>query len=243
MKTKQIIPLLVLLVLLTLAFYYIDVSIPAIDTVFLTVSTFLFAILAGFSISRQSTRHEDIRERIAQFDGNMTSLYRATMSLDQGLQKEIGDITKKHFQVILDTLSWDYHFNHKSNTITSIHTAIKNKLTGKDFDDLGKAILAQAEWSLRDLQRVRKDLVSLYQERIPVFQWTLLYLLASILIGTILTIPSSLLFFASVLKASFTLSIVVVLYLLHRLNSVRLFEGTIGESSAKDVIGIINGEK
>lgn len=243
MKTKQIISLFILLVILILLFFYINITTPVIDTVFLTVSTFLFAIIAGFSISRQSTRHEDIRERIAQFDGNMTSLYRAAMNLDQELQEEIGDIAKKHFKIILDTLSWDYHFNHKSDTITSIHTAFKNRLTGKKFDDLGKAVLAQAEWSLRDLQRVRKDLVSLYQERIPVFQWTLLYLLASILVGTILTIPSSFLLFASVLKASFTLSIVVVLYLLHRLNSVRLFEGTIGESSAKDVIGIINGEK
>jgi len=237
--------ILLLFIFLALFILYYFFPFYATDSfqILLTISTFLYAVFAGFTMSRQSTRHEDIRERVAQFDGNLTSIYRSAMCFDKNLQIEVGNIVKSHYKKILDTLSWDYHFNHKSSTITDIHLLLKQKLAEKKFDDFGKAILAQVEWSLRDLQRVRKDLVSLYQERIPTFQWILLYILAGILVLTISMIPSYLVIFLTLLKVSFVGSIFVIMYLLHRLNSVKLFEGTIGESSAKDVIDIIDGKK
>lgn len=224
-------------------FYFVETLLPEADTTFLSVSTFLFAIFAGFFTSRQSTRHEDLRERIAQFDGNLTSIYRAAGTLDDDLQHHLGIMIKDHYSKILSSKRWDYHFNRKSETISNVHNILKEKISGKEFDDLGKAVLAQVEWSLRDLQRVRKDQVSIYQERIPLPQWFLLYILAFILVATLTTIPSYLLFYPALLKAAFTTSIVSVLYLLNRLDAFAFFEGVIGESSARDVIAVIEGSR
>lgn len=243
MKLKQLGTTTLLLLAFFALFYLVDLLLPEPETTFLTVSTFLFAIFAGFFTSRQSTRHEDLRERIAQFDGNLTSIYRAAGTLDDDLQHHLGIMIKEHYSKILSSMRWDYHFNKKSETISNIHNILKEKISGKSFDDLGKSVLAQVEWSLRDLQRVRKDQVSIYQERIPVPQWLLLYILAFILVATIMTIPSYLLFFPALLKSAFATSVVSVLYLLNRLDNFAFFEGVIGESSARDVIAVIDGNR
>ena len=58
-----------------------------------------------------------------------------------------------------------------------------------------------------------------------------------------ITVPSFDFLLPSILKGAFATAIIVVLILLRQLDSLRLFEGIIGEHSAKDVIEIIEGDK
>ena len=86
-------------------------------------------------------------------------------------------------------------------------------------------------------------MVALRDERIPKFQWALIYLLTLILILTVSIIPSQALLLGSVIKSAFIMSVLVVTILLRQLDKLQLFSGKIGENSAKDVIDIIKGVK
>ena len=82
--------------------------------VFLTVATFLFAIFAGFFISRQGNRYSNIRDQISQFDGELSAMYRQLGHIDKKAQKQLAKIIKGHYLKILKNKAWDYNFIHKS---------------------------------------------------------------------------------------------------------------------------------
>lgn len=97
--------------------------------------------------------------------------------------------------------------------------------------------------ALETLQIVRKNMVALHTERIPRFQWVLVYFLALILFITVSTIPSQEYILSSILKGAFSSSVIFVLILLHEFDRLKFFEGTMGEHSAQDILGILAGEK
>jgi len=228
---------------LILLYYFVAFFTQEIDKVFLTIATFLFAIFAGFFISRQGARYSSIREKIATFDGNMSTIYRVSGHLGTDAQAQVGEIIKAHYKKILESKSWDYHFTHKSSTLTSLHGFLEKTIGSKTLVSLQNMALAQIFGSLRDAQLVRKNMVALYQERIPRFQWVLISFLATILLLVLLSIPSYHALFNSLLKSAFTFAIIVVVILLYQLDRLQFFEGTIGETSAQDVVSIIDGKK
>ena len=242
LKLKQVIWFTLVLCLLFIFFYFIKA--PSIETniIFLTTATFLFAIFTGFFISRQSFRHENVRKNISGFDGHITSVFRSSGILGNNLQQKFSEILKSHYQIIINKKQWDYHINHKSNTLKVIREAL-DQIGDQKFESVQNAVLGQIEWSLRDMQVLRKNMVSLYQERIPFSQWVLLIVLAVILIATIITMPSYLVILQSLLKAAFVTAIIIVLFLIDRLDRMKLFEKAIGLSSAQDIIDILDDKK
>ena len=58
-----------LFVALSFVYYHIPFETPETNAIFLTISTFLFSIFAGFFISRQGGRYSQIRTQIAEMDG------------------------------------------------------------------------------------------------------------------------------------------------------------------------------
>jgi hypothetical protein len=215
----------------------------SIDTNFLTVATFLFAIFASFFTSRQSTRHDSLRESIAQFDGNLSSIYRGSGNLDPELQREIGEVITEHYEDLLRSRDWQYHIVNPSSTITRIQHLLQEHIGDRVFPELGRTTLMQMQWSLRDLQRVRKDKISLMREQVPTLQWLLLILLAVILVVAIMSIQSFTMIVASFLKASYVVAVVLVIALIHDLNQLTLFEKLIGEDSARDLLQTIKREQ
>lgn len=59
-------------------------------SLFLSLSTFLFAIFSGFFISRQSTRYSNLTTEISRFDGGLTFVYRTSGVLGKRFQDSIG---------------------------------------------------------------------------------------------------------------------------------------------------------
>ena len=96
---------------------------------------------------------------------------------------------------------------------------------------------------LDDIQIIRKVLVSLKEETIPRFQQFFIYILAVILFLAVMTLPSQGLVLAALLKSVYMITIITVVILLKKFDNLTLFEGTIGEHSARDVLSIIDGEK
>lgn len=227
-----------------LTWLYMTVSFgPAVDRVFLSVATFLFSIFTGFFISRQASRYNRVRETVTAFDGKLSSIYRASAHVSSELQKAVGKIVKKHYEKILESGKWDIHFHEKSTTLSSLHAALEKHVTEDEVTKLSNQALGAIIKGLSICQDLRKQMVALYEERIPLEQWILIWFFAVILLATVSSIPSVDVFFWSLLKAAFVVSVFSVMLILYRLNRLDYSERIMGEHSAHDVLDIIGGKK
>jgi len=240
---KNLFVLLIFLILSSL-FYLTPLDIETDSaSMFLTVSTFIFAIIIGFFISRQNTRHNDIRSIISEFDGNLSALYRGFESLGGVAKKQAGLIIKKHYQKILTTKQWNWHFLHKSKTIIDLNNLLIKIGGKKRYPTVQTEIINNMIHSLDSLQVTRKRMVSLNVERMPKSEWMLTVLLAGVLLFSLWLIPTHQEIITSVIKGVFGALVVQMVILLYGLDNLALFEGVLGESSAQDILGIIAGKK
>jgi|APSaa5957512576_1039674.scaffolds.fasta_scaffold11558_3 hypothetical protein len=229
---------------LSTIYYSTTLSTGEFSNLFLSISTFLFAIFTGFFISRQGQRYSSIRNQIATFDGMMSTFYRNFVYFGKAIQTKAKNIIENHYKIILKNQAWDYHFNHKSDTIIKLNELLLE--AGRKKDDgsgLSVSFLREAARMVRDLQIIRKKMILLHQEDVPKFQWVLLIFLAIILLISVSMIPSQAQFMGSILKGAFGTCVVLILVLLRRFDDLNFFESTIGENSAQDILDIIKGKK
>ncbi len=237
-----VILIVVALPLLSALFYFYHIS-QEVDKIFLSISTFLFSIFTGFFISRQASRFNKVRETVTKFDGLMSGLYRSSGHVSPMLQTRIGETIQAHYLKILETGQWNIHFTQKSTTLASIHQYLEEEVDDASVTKLSNQALGAVVKALAAAQDVRKQMVALYKERVPFEQWVLIMVFSGMLIGTVSTVASVGVIFPSVLKATFIISVVSVLFILHRLNNLVYSEPIMGEESARDVLGIIDGQK
>ena len=234
---------LVIFIGLSTTYYFIPLKIENSSQIFLTIATFLFAILTGFFISRQGSRYSSIRDQITKFDGEMSSIFRQFGHLGLNAQTKAKKIIKDHYTKIINNKSWDYHFIHKSNTLTFFHQLSESVAKDKPLPSLKHLALQRVLTALESLQVVRKKMIALHNERIPIFQWILIYFLAIILLIAVSVIPSQQFLLGAILKGAFGSTIIFILILLYKFDKLKFFEGTMGEKSAQDILDIFEGKK
>jgi hypothetical protein len=234
---------LILFFFLAYTYYTFNFGAANTDKVFITITTFFFSIFISFYITRQGARYTKLREIISTYDGKMSGIYRVAENISVDTQQKVGDIIKGHYKKILQTKSWDYHFVHKSSTMKDMHAALTVAVGSNKLETLGNQAVGRVLANLGDCQVLRKNMVMLYQEKIPPFQWILIFLFFCILLATITIIPSFGFLLGSCLKAAFIVAILSVVLILHNLDDLHLFENFIGESSAIDVLETIEGIK
>lgn len=242
MLDKITIPLTIVLFIVLGLFYFYYPNPQELDKIFLTISTFLFSVFTGFFISRQANRYAKTREVVAGLDGRFTSIYRMLGHINIEAQKRAGEILKNHYGKIFESKQWNYHLNNKSETLASLHKILDEFVGDEKILNLKNQALGSVIKSLSTAQDLRKHLVALQQERIPTFQWTLIYLFTGILLFTVSSIPSFELFLGSILKAAFAVSVISIITILHKLDHFKTFGDIIGYRSGHDVLKIINGQ-
>jgi len=221
---------------------FFDLASYQLDKVYLTVSTFLFSIFNGFFISRQSSRYSEIRSNLSRFDADMSIIYRESSHLTKEEHQHVGSVIRDYYQAILKSKNWAYYFTHKSNLLSGLHASLG--VYGEiGMDKMRGESVRKMMGALDDMQIIRKVLVSLKEETIPRFQQFFIYVLAVILFLAVMTLPSQGMVLAALLKSVYMVTIITVVILLKKFDDLTLFEGTIGEHSAKDVVAIIDGEK
>lgn len=222
-------------------------NLSSVDPLYITVATFLFATLSGFFISRQSKRYSSIREEIARFSGELSSLYRLFAHFGEDAMQQAKHIIQSQLGGIVESQQWNYLIVHKSSLITDMHALIDTVGQPKGKKTLSphlQGALSGMYSSLSSMQTQRKSFVSLSEERIPFSELLLIYLLAAILVITLfLSIDTGSLILSSFVKSSFITSVAAVLIVLHQLNSLQLFEKTIGMGAIQDVLDILDGKK
>lgn len=245
MHRKNILQYVVLALFFLFTYVYFNYNFGAenTDKVFITITTFFFSIFTSFFITRQGNRYTKLREIISTYDGKLSGIYRVAGNLSPEIQQKVGVIIKEHYQKILETKSWDYHFTHKSSTISGIHRILETDIAGNKQESLRNQAIGRVLSNLGDCQVLRKNMVMLFQEKIPVFQWLLILLFVLILLATISVIPSAGFLLGAGLKAAFVVAIISVVLILQNLDDLHLFEDFIGQNSAEDVLNTIEGSK
>lgn len=235
--------LLAILVIFSFVYYRLPTTLPQIDKIYITITTFFFSIFTGFFISQQMSRYSKIRETISNFDGKMSSTYRSAENISKEVKVGIGEIITNHYKKMIMTGEWNYHLTHKSNTMSSIHTVLEERVGDTKLEALRSHAVSTIVSNLSACEVDRKNMVMLYQERIPPFQWFVISFFVCVLILAVSAIPSEGLIFESILKSAFGVSIFSIASILYHLDNLHLFEDFIGENSAKDVIDLIAGKK
>lgn len=242
---KQLLTLfLILIVLPGLSWVYFNITFAEpVDRVFLSISTFLYSIFTGFFISRQASRFNKVRETVTRFDGLMSNIYRTSGHISSSLQQEIGKVIQTHYKKIFSSKRWDYHFTHKSTTISKIHSLLEDHIEDDKVTKLSNQSIGSVVKNLGAAQDIRKSMLALSNERVPLEQWVLIIFFVTMLVGTVSTMQSVGVLWPSVLKAAFVVSVISVMVILYRLNNLAFTEEIMGAQSAQDVLDIIKGKK
>ncbi len=244
MKYPIIVVSVLSFLIFTPLYYFLSFSLQKIDVVFITISIFLFSTLIGFFISRQTTRYANIIQKVTDFDGNMSFLYRASSCFGDEAKAQVASILKKHYENIAQSGDWDSYFAHKSTTITDLTNLVVALAESREsLNPAQSGFISRAYFGLGELQKIRKNLIALYKERIPKVQWFLIFALLFVLVLAVSFIPSYMMLLASVIKAAFVSAVFAVVLMLYKLNNLSFFEAHIGQSSAQDVLDIIDGVK
>jgi hypothetical protein len=242
-KFKLQISIITLFLILACAYYLMPDGIILVDSIFLSLATFLFAVFTGFFISRQGVRYNEIRKLMANFDGIMSSFYRAIGHFGKKSQDKAGIIIVAHYKPIVETGEWDYSFTHKTSTLVDLNLLLNETVKNKGLDGIKGPATTGILLGLNNAQLVRKNMVSLREERIPEFQLFLIYAITIVLFFAVSAIDSENLILGSLIKSAFISSVLAVIVILKKLDKLQLFEGGIGKHSAEDVINIIEGKK
>jgi hypothetical protein len=222
---------------------FFDLASSGLNTVYITITTFLFSVFNGFFMARQSTRYSEIRTQVSKFDASMTVLFRESSHLDQDEHNRVKELLTEYYTNVVKHNDWTYYyFTHKTHLVSDLHTIVADA-AARRLDGLRGESIKNMLHTLDDVQGVRKQLISLKEETIPHFQQYFMYMLGFVLLAAIATLPSAGNVIASLLKSVFMITILCVMILLRKFNDLSLFEKKIGEHSAQDVLDIMKGNK
>jgi hypothetical protein len=173
----------------------------------------------------------------------MSALYRSVIIFGSPAQQEVADVLRKHYTAILKHQAWDWHLTHKSSTITTLGVIIRTHAKKTQWPSFAhNSILSMIE-RIGELQIERKKMAAIRVERIPFIEWIIIYILALILIGSLLLHAPDTSFILSSFKGFFSTIIIFLVIVLHELDTLKLFETTIGGASAQDVLNILDKKR
>lgn len=212
-------------------------------TEILGATVFFFALFAGFFISRQNDRYSKVSQAISETDGLFSYLYRIS-GLVPAIQTEVREIIRSHYEKIYETGNWAYHVLNPSSTITDLTRAF-SRVNDEELKDLVEAPAmsgaSEVIWDvLLELQLKRKRILILYNEKLLLFQWGIIYILGLLLVVSFNFIPTPEGMIVEIMKIIFATSVFLVIILLKQLNDLSLFGRGFSKRSAKDVFRILD---
>lgn len=224
---------LIALVIFIVASYFIAGNGPSseIQVVF-TVSSFLFAILSGFFISRFNTRYDKVRELIVIEDSHFLSLYKIASFYGKEFSKKITDLIDNYYILAYDIDASEGSTEYKYNA----------KYFLGIYDELGK--LDERYRSDSSFGRMLDDLVSIENsrdarsvlagERVTRGQWAILIALSAIIIFSVFYMQMPVIYSRTVTVLLSTV-VILVLLILRDLQNLRLNGELIATESGQEL--------
>ena len=230
-----LISLIVFLVVYSSYVFLFNINVDNYSDIIVAV-TFFFTLFAGYFITRQNDRYTSIADEISNTDGTFSLLYRVSGAVPT-IQDKVREALRRHYQKMIDSGNWAYHIVNPSTTITDVFNAY-NGATGADAEKLGQFGDAFGGGFLQ-IQVSRKKMIMLYHEKLLSLQWTLIYILAGLMVISFNFIPNHT-FIVDVLKIFFGVAVLFVIILLKQLNDLSIFGKDFNKETAEDMLRIID---
>ena len=180
----------------------------------LTVSTFLFAILAGFLIARMNTRYDGIRESTGNEDTGYIHLHKLTDMYNTKIAEKMSELIDKIYIVYYDYWIDLKGYDENENIFYSIYDLFK-KARGRS-EDLYIEIMEELE----GLKSNRRRSQNLLEETVSKGQWVVLIALAFVIIFCLFYMNTALVYNITTIILSTTLA--MVLFLVRDLKNILL---------------------
>ena len=189
-------------------------STPIIETI-LTISMFLFAIFAGFYISRLNSRYSEIRELISNEDAYFYSLFNTSKVFDKIFTSKIADIIDKYYIVSFENELDNYYKStapYFQNLYEVLHE-IKEKSADSTYAGMFSILLS--------IETVRNKNSVIAKEKITKSQWMVLLSLTIIILLCLFYINTNQSFF-QLLIIIMSAMLVLILLTIRDLQNLRL---------------------
>lgn len=238
MRKTHIFLIITFVILYSLLVFLLNIEIDRIEEIILA-SVFFFALFSGFFITRQNERYTRVINLLADRDGSFSYLYRMS-GLVPRIQKEVKEIIRDHYEKILSSNNWAYHELNPSTTLTDLTNSF-GSLTNEEIGGEAKVSTSyEMIWdTIFELQKMRKRIIAAYNERLLLFQWIIIYVLALILVVSFGLIPTDMLI-VDIMKIVFGTSVFLVIILIKQLNDLSIFGKNFSRKIAQDVLRILD---
>lgn len=209
---------------------------PAPDqvTVVLTVSTFLFAILAGLFITRLNSRYINLRDLVALEDASFLALYKTSTCINKQFSNKIRDIIDRYYIRALE-IEFGFWYKQTAKQFLALYEEI-GKLNIKNFRQQGA--LDEIFDLLTQLEEVRNKTVTVAQEKLTKGQWSVLIFLALIMIISIFSLKVNE-FYSQLTTVLLSTIMALVLLIIRDLQKLRLFTSELLVESGEEVLEYI----
>lgn len=202
----------------------------------LTVSTFLFAILSGFFISRLNSRYDKIISFFCDEDSYWLSFYRSSLVVGGKFVDKIRDEIDKYYITAFDSDIGNYYYKQTIVNLQNIY---------KEFYKLKLPNSSRAESTfqnmlnyLMEIEKNRNQSSVLTRERLTAGYWLVLLLLASIIVFCMffLDLPQP---YSQILTVLLSTVLVLVLLLIRDLQNLKLGGYALSFESGQEVFECI----
>ncbi len=202
---------------------------------FLTVSTFLFAILSGFFISRLNSRYDRMREYIGSEDALWLSLYKTSQLYGKEFSEKIRELIDRYCIVSFDFYGIkEDSYRHSMKYFLGISDELIKMKKYRSEEAFGKMLD-----HISSIEEKRNNYSVLSLERMTKGQWYVLISLAAIIILNMFYIePIGI--YSQITVVLLSTTIILVLLIIRDLQNERMGgELLLSESGQKlfDVIG------
>lgn len=212
------------LVLFVVLLYVIPNSFisPGLGNTILTISTFLFGLIAGFYIVVTTTDYNTLKNLIGQETAGLIELH--------GLVAQYDPAAANTLEKLIDTYlrrAFDYEIiDYPRETIYEFNE-VREFVQKLPFKERLSSLYQEISSSLREIIGARQQLIVLGTKTLSGFQWMILFILAALVIASLYGLRTGEVFFdiVTVLIAS---SIILILLLIRELDLYIWNEQTFG---------------
>ena len=197
----------------------------------LTISTFLFAIVSGFFLSRLNDRYNQVRELVASEDAKWLSFYETSVFLGDDFQKRIADIIDEYYIIAYD-FDLGKYYKHNAPHVHRIYTELnkvknfKNDVSSESFDELVGL--------LEEVERDRNESTVLSSEKVTLGKWSIMIILGGIIIFSIYYLRVDELY-SHAIAVMLSSVLVLILLVMRDLQNFRLGGKPMVEESGEEV--------
>ena len=203
----------------------------------LTISTFLFAILAGFYTSRLGSRYDSIRQLVAVEDASIFCFYQTAKIFGPVFTKKVRDAIDRYYIASYDHTLSDYAYKDSAPYYSKLWDVTRD-LPHKDPSSAYQMLITH----LTDIEKSRNTSAATSKERLGWGEWAILLILATIILSSLFLMREPALY-SWVVTILFGTALILVLLIIRDLQNLMFGGGSLLEESGQEVLEFMGLER